>query len=769
MSDDKVEIPTSHYNEWESQREFEALIKPWYMPFGWSSKDYGLDGQVEITRPIKDSDSFEPDSKFFFIQMKGTTKLIVSKNQISYTVQVRKIVQWYRANLPVMFVLYDTDSKKFYYLWINENLINNLDSINPNWVNQKTISIKISTDNIINSESLSKIREYVLEWKVPSKKIIQPGVYFELKDKCSALLNKYKELSEPFGFNSMKQSLGIFNTQIEQSIYKIAITGPARVGKSSLINTLLRRRDVSPTGFFQTTGVPIQVLPGKKDSVKITFLKGSSLVSDFSPKVIEEHASQDHNEDNVKGVALVAISIANRQLERGVSLFDIPGLNDPNENIYNYAWNTATKANAIIYVIDASSAEHGGFIFSSDYKKHITELGQSLDKIFLVFNKINVLTGNNLERLQERITHDLKKHNLYDKIGERVYYVSAQESMSVRMKESKEGKDTVQKLEDDIWSYLLKENKTGIINLTNITKEVYKSTNDFEGLLKTRLLNNETRIKLENAVDAVKNKIPELKKIYDAREKEIKKSIARSVENRKNSILTNLEEYLKSIPVGEELPDKKVVRNYLTQAAHQTLEKTNKEYLQHINQLKGLIDDWVEVNLKDVRNIINGNAENKLIDFSDLENIETPSLDLSSAFGIGIVAGLVTLLVTPGAALAAAFAAFFGNLIFSAEDRRARRISKLMTDSRKRYNILHETMIAAYNDLIKEHSTLVRKYADEKIKFFFNDIHVQLGKLDQRISPEEEKSYNQAFERIAALRKDISNMADELKQWNDAT
>lgn len=761
-----VEIPKSHRNEWKSKRNFEDLIEDlgMYMPFGWAIRDYGIDGQVEITRPIKNSDSFRPESKYFLLQLKSIEKLKVLKKHISFSVPVKKVVQWYSANLPVMFVIYDLSTKTFYSQWIDENLINHLENTNPNWVNQEEITIKISIDDTFSNYSLDSIRDYVLSWKVPSKKIIEAGTYFELKDKCNSNLAAYSEISKPFNFDSVNNSLKALNNQIEQAIYRIAITGPSRVGKSSLINALLRRKDISPTGIFQTTGVPIQILPGKEDLVRVTFRSGKAASHKFSKEIIKSYASQTENEDNKKEVALLAIHLANRQLEQGVSFFDIPGLDDPDENIYNYTWSTVTKSNAILYLIDSSPFENGGYIFKSEYKKHILELGQSLDKIFLVFTKINALTGNKLQQLQARVTQDLRKHNLYEKVSGKIYFISAEESLDVRLKKKK-GMDTVQKLEDDIWAYLLKENKVGLVNLNFVNREIIGSTKDFEGILNARLFDNEKRKKLIDAIEKVKGKIPDLLKLYYGREREIRRGISSSLENRKHHLLLELETYLNSFAVNIDLPDKKALQNYLVQGGHKTLQQTNIEYAHQVNLLKEMIDNWIEDNLKQVREIIAGNSEQKLVDFSEVEKFETPTVDLSTSFGVGLFTGIIGFIINPPAAILAGIVGFFGNLVLSAAERRAKQISKIMEGARKCYNEQFKKIDSAYMDLVKEHSKLIIDYANNKVNFFIIDLQKQMKKLNSKISEKEETQYKDAFSKIEKLRTSISNLDKEVNGW----
>jgi len=185
MSSNKpVEIHKSHQNERKSKRNFETLLDNlnMRMAFPWADNDYGIDGQVELISPIKNTESFRPDSKFFLIQLKSTECLKTVGKSVSFSVPVKKVVQWFSANLPVMFVLYDLKSKSFYSLWIDEKLICCLDNSNPNWVNQGDITLKIPKDNNFNNYSLDTIRDYVYSWKTPTRKIIEAGTYFELKD-----------------------------------------------------------------------------------------------------------------------------------------------------------------------------------------------------------------------------------------------------------------------------------------------------------------------------------------------------------------------------------------------------------------------------------------------------------------------------------------------------------------------------------------------------------------------------------------------------------
>ncbi len=766
MNLDPVEIHKSHRKEWKSKRHFEELIDEMgiYMPSEWVTRDYGIDAIVELNSPIVNSESLSPDGKFFTIQLKSTDNIKKRLQHIAFSVPVKKIIQWHSFNLAVAFVLNDLSDGTFYYLWIDDFLISSLDSKNENWVSQKTVTLQIPFENILKKENKNIIRDYVFNWKPSSRKVIQPGVYFNLKNRCSDLLSVYKEFVNPFKLESVNFSIKELNRQLEEAIYRIAITGPSRVGKSTLINALLKRKGVSPTGFFQTTGVPIQVLPSKTDEVKIIFKGGKSITQKLTTEIIKEYASQDENEDNNKNVVLVVVYLSNKQLEYGLSLFDIPGLDDPDDNIYNYTWSTVTKANAILYLIDGSPAENGGFIFKKEYKSHITDLGQSLDKIFLVFNKVNALTGNKLNLLKERVDKDLKKLDLYDKVADKIYYISAEESLKIRTEKAK-GNDSVKQLETDIWDYLLSENKIGLIQLHNVSKEIFHSTQKLQELLNTRLIDNDKRKELENAIVKAKNSISKIGALYNQNKNEIKKRITKSLDNKKNDILLHLETELKSIDINQKIPNKKSIRDYLTQEAHKTIESTNSEYRYQLSILKQTIDNWVEDNLKEVRKIIIQDTKKKIIDLSDVGDIDFPDNGLIPSLGVGFLTGIIGLFINPPAAILTAITGFFGSFIFSAKERRAKQISHIIDKSRIQYNKLFSKINDAYISSIDEVSKKITNRTENKVNVYFKDLRGQIKKLEAPILKGEEELYKDAFSKIKELQISINKLNSEIESW----
>lgn len=755
----EVVITENYYKEKESLREFAKCITPWvYTPF--DGADFGVDLIVEIV-VASDFEQYKPESKYFLVQIKSSAKLNQTDEFINFSVEVKKIFQWLRANLPVAFVVYDTITKKSFYIWINDDLVSYLDKNNPNWGNQSTVTIKIPKKQKINESEKSKIVNYVENWKVAINRFLELGTYFNLKSKTSLIINSYDELANKFQLESVTKSVEQLKLDLDLSIYKIALSGLSRVGKSSLINALLKKK-VSPVDIWQTTGVPIQILPGKEDSVEINFLENKPTIkSKFDLNLVEKYASQQVNEDNKEKVYSVTVYLKNQQLERGVSFYDIPGLDDPNDEVTEYSWQTINKSNVIIYVIDSQTAENGGFIFKGEYKRHLVDLIKKKDKIFLVFNRIDLLSPDMIDKFKTQIQKSLTKYDLWDKISDKIYFVSASPNPEKSLSKEKH-RDTLEKLENDIWKYLIAESNLGFYRLKKICQESEESLSDFKGLLNTRLLNAEKRKKLDTAISNVKSKLPIFTDSFHTKRNNLKEVISGYLDNRKYIILGNLEDELHKIKSDTSLPNEKAIKNNLVNEAYKAIELTNNQLALQINSIKLDIDDWISQNLKQVKEIVNDDIGDP-IDLQELENLKLPDIDLSSAWGMGLLGAVVGFLVNPAFALGIGIVSFLGSLIFSSESIRKKRIASIMGKVKPKYGEAFEKIKYEYQKLIDKQFESIRGYINRKLNSYFIDIQNQLKNIEP-LTEEQKVAHNEAFKKIDSMKLELKQLEGEILQ-----
>src|ERR1043165_7417530 len=432
----KVKIPKSHQNEWKSQREFEELVNPWTIVGGWNSKDYGIDGVFSINDELEETNDATPTGLNFLVQLKSSETISITNGLIKFPLEVKKINQWHQNNLPVLLAIYDVPQGMFFYEWIDSDLINKLNKKKADWTVKDKITIEIPEANCLNNGFRKQIRTYVKTIYPAQLNRSKPGIYFELKEKAKTLTSKFQCSVTQFQFECPVAKAKQMQEDLEASIYRVAIAGPSRVGKSSLINGLVVRKEVSPTGIYQTTGVPIQIVAGKVEQIEVYFQHRPKEIFSYDASVVRKFASQDKgcNPKNKEKVTLVSVHLFNKQLDKGVCYFDLPGLDDPDHLVVRYSRDTLKNANAVIYVIDGSSAANGGYSFRAEYKRDLENFAKENQKLFLVFNKINSLSQAAKKSLKTRVVEDLVEHNLYDKVNERVYFVSAEDGLAKRIK-----------------------------------------------------------------------------------------------------------------------------------------------------------------------------------------------------------------------------------------------------------------------------------------------------------------------------------------------
>ena len=359
--------------------------------------------------------------------------------------------------------------------------------------------------------------------------------------------------------------------------------------------------------------------------------------------------------------------------------------------------------------------------------------------------------------MKERVNKDLKKLRLFDKVSDKIYFLST--------KKISNKYDTIDKLRSDIWAFLLKENKFGLIRLSQINKEINRSLRTFNDVLNTRLLDDKKRKKLEGAIEDVKDKVPELSDKFNSEKENIKRQLFQSLNNRKLNTWYRLQVALERVGKDKPLPKNIALKRFLTQSINETLENTNQEYANYINILKDNIDDWIEINLKQIREIISGNGEKRIVDFSEIENYKIPEIDLSSSLGMGALGLIVGFIINPPAAIFAGFIGFFGNLIMSSESRRAKQIAKIVSEARKRYDIVYLKLENTYSEIIDENSDYIKKYINEQLTFFFDDLTEQTKKLNEEISISDLKLYESAFIDIDEIRSQVKLHEMKLQQY----
>ena len=130
------------------------------------------------------------------------------------------------------------------------------------------------------------------------------------------------------------------------------VCGEFKRGKSSLLNALLRQRDVFPVDEDIATSIVTAVAYGDREEARV-FLRGQDAAREVDIAAVREYVTESGNPGNAQQVQLVDIRGPFAALAPGITLIDTPG-----EGSLNVEHTAATLAflpyaDAVIVVVDA--------------------------------------------------------------------------------------------------------------------------------------------------------------------------------------------------------------------------------------------------------------------------------------------------------------------------------------------------------------------------------------------------------------------------------
>lgn len=763
-------VSKSKIIEGKSRNRLRDQLSPWVCTgTGGESPDIGHDFYVEIVTETN-FEVFDGDGRHFLLQLKAQSKLPNNNGFVTpKSVETKKIKQWYQNSqqLPYLFVVNDYPSKKFYFQWIDGAFITKLEKEYPYWTTEKYVTFKIPSENLLNADTMNTIREYVLNKKVQFGKLIEPGIYFELKRKTEGLIEKYNQLTGPLKFQSVDATIADLKKKAENATYRLAAAGLSRVGKSTLVNTILKRKDASPVDVNQTTGVPIQFHPSINESVTIHYMDGRQPETfPYSEQIIKNYAAREYNEDNHKKVSFVLVHLTSSQLEKGVMLYDIPGLNDPNPQILNYAYHTATSANAIIYVIDGSSASSGGFVFDDRYRTHIETFSER-DQVFLVINKVDKLKRERLLNLKSEINRNLIKYDLKDKINEKIYYLSIDfEEEDRKNLETLVGEyHPFEELENDLWRFILNGDRVGLFKLYTILGYVNESMQDLVEILHITHLNSHTKKKLEEAISSTRSKIPRLGEHIKNQHYKIVKNLRLNIDVRREASLKNLEASLRNIPIAQDLPSDEAIKDYAIKESYRIMGLTEDDFTLEINHLKNFIDSWMQDNLKAVKELLNRDNPNIEYDPSVFGEVTMPKIDFSTTWGLGIIGFVIGAFLAPEIGLLLGIGSAIMNLIFGKEYRRDKKIRGIMKQIDKVYARFYNDVKFKLDSIVRDELNSMAPSVNRKLNLYFTDITTEINKLNLPDGVDYIALYQTANVRLKELRAEHAKLCAEIHPY----
>jgi len=741
----------SHPKEVLSKRKFDELMSPWTV-LHWEKVDYGVDAIVAISQPIDGKEDRHMAAKYFSVQLKSSAAKPLRNGQRTIVVGVEKINFWYGSNLPTMVVYYDENVQLFYFRWINQELVTELNNRNSSWQNQKTITIRFTERLKLNLKSVEK---YIYNWKAPTRKSLPAGLYFivdkEIRHLIKNILNEAKKVSDIF----LQFMTYEFKKNLSKSIYSIAIVGESRTGKSTLINAILKR-EVSPMGITKTTGAPIAIFPSHSEECEIIYQNGKKEKGKVEIDFIKKYASQTNNLRNKKKVQQINLKIINESLEKGIAVYDIPGLNDPNNNIRHLTTAVLHTIDAVIYVINGGTIEHGEFILSKKIISDLAWLSKEKDHVFIVINKVDRITEEKtFNALKKELKAELEHYELANLLSQPFIYLSAKDSFEEN--ESGPFSENIESLTKQIWDYLLKNNKTGIQRLLGGLNNLADNINQAKDIHKTRVSNTLKRSELEVNLKAINQDIRVLKETVANKEKNLIVRIDKILSENCNSIITNLESQMRNLPLDSPLFTPKAIEDYLRTSAFNIVIHIQNTVDKELAQIGNFTYFRVQRILKYVvskQEILPSQKEDAQL--SLLINTYLNTSDSPNLFHL--------LFQSVGSLLNGILEAIQG-LFIGQEDKRNNDIDKIKNQSYKKYCSVVNAIFKKMDNHIKNYVDEIIERSDTRVNLYSENLEKQIKQLNQPLLENEKNKLENYISYLDGVSLKIKTRMEMLEKF----
>lgn len=214
-------------------------------------------------------------------------------------------------------------------------------------------------------------------------------------------LERLAEIADSVGMDSLAKDIRHHRlTKLENERFHLVVLGEFNHGKSTFVNAMLGT-DLLPTGITPTTAALNHIVFSETAKASVLTKDGSTIK--LSPSEISEWltVSGDKHED----VQRVEIGYPSQLLKGNITLVDTPGVNDLNEQRADITYGYVPRADAVIFLLDASQAlkdSEREFLSS-----HVLE--GSKDRLIFVLGKIDLLSETERDAVIGYVKAGLKK------------------------------------------------------------------------------------------------------------------------------------------------------------------------------------------------------------------------------------------------------------------------------------------------------------------------------------------------------------------------
>lgn len=470
------EVARSRLVEDESRRLLERVLVPWRVE-RWH-EDFGVDAVVEISAPTSADSRVRVTGRLFAVQLKATDEKTPPSVQ---RIETQHLSYWVNHSLPVLLVVAHISTGTLRGRWIDGDILAELRERSPNFWSQGTVSIGLEGAFEITNAALPQIREYV-ERGLLRIGPVSPAAYFGLRAEAEGCVTRLARAVEDTGLATARRALADVQKTLRLGSYVVAIVGPQRAGKSTLVNALLGE-NLSPVGDFPTTGAPLFFEADTVRRAEAQLPDGSRVSITADIDSVKKAVAQQASTSMTPLASAVRVWVPNQRLALGITLVDSPGLGDADEGVRRVTEMALSEANAILFVVDAGLGSK--FKLGSVEVDHLRQLEAGKERLFVVLNQSDLIDATMREKTRAYILDQFAKYAIGAKLVAEPLLVSAQAAFVAKLA-GKQVPPEFELLEAELWGHLLRTGSTGIHRIHDSLMRIQRAAGEMRALVGAR-------------------------------------------------------------------------------------------------------------------------------------------------------------------------------------------------------------------------------------------------------------------------------------------
>jgi GTP-binding protein EngB required for normal cell division len=736
-------LSNSKIVEGRSRTIFDQAVSPW-MVTQWHSYDLGIDAIVEIASRPFGEEIYNGTGKRFAVQLKATEGDIRQCGSVQ--VSVDKIYYWHEATEPTLLVTCHLPSQEMFSRWIDDDLILELDKKSPEWRSQKTLTITVDTTRPLGRPGLRSIENYVRSLRRVPTQSLKPGVYLKALSVATKTVDGLLSAAKGLGFESVENRLKSMEVALRRCTYEVAITGPSRAGKSTLINALLGV-EISPVDSLPTTAVAIRAQPGDRDEAEVVFRSGKRLTGPPTSEFLMSYATQGQNEDNRKKVEIINVRLVNPILAQGLAFLDAPGLHDPSPEIRAITAAALERANAVIYVLEVASAATGGFSLPNQVIEDIKKLQGAAERLFLILNKADALDEATRKKVESFVASTLKKYGIWKQLPHPPIFISAQEAWQWRV-EGSSGASPCKELEDVLWRHLLETSATGSKRVALLLQETGRAGEGFASLLATRRLSSSKALQLEQALTSCTQNQGRIIGGIRSRISDDETWANSMLPSLQSAVTDWLRRRLESVPVEQELPDWLTLREELQKALILVTDEAWKRIASRLSAFASQTSREIETILQQARLTV-GVTPALAVETPSLDTLEIPSGKTFEEAVVGMIGlGLFGLIFGGWGFAVGVVGGWIAGFVLGKKSQRQREIAHNLSKVEPKISKVVESFGAHAAARVRSFGNTLEGMVNDRIGVYVHDARNQLQKTGQAFSQRQSTRHKQVESQV---------------------